>query len=96
MQNKPNFPEGTMSSTSLLTEDYENKSNPTLGENKPNSKPNKANCAEAKMSATVFFTRNYDNNPAPRLRQNKPNFKIGKMSATFCIPMKIDASAPIG
>ncbi len=36
MQNKPNFRKSQMNVNSLLTKDYENKSNWTLGENKPN------------------------------------------------------------
>jgi hypothetical protein len=39
MQNKPNLPDAQMNLTSLITVDYENKSNCKLGENKPNSKP---------------------------------------------------------
>ena len=43
MQNKPNFKIGKMNVKSLVTMDYENRSDWTLGENKPNSKPNKPN-----------------------------------------------------
>ena len=39
MQNKANFLESQMNVTSLITVDYENKSNWTLGENKPETKP---------------------------------------------------------
>jgi len=35
MQNKPNLPDALMNVTSFYTKDYENKSNWTLGENKP-------------------------------------------------------------
>jgi hypothetical protein len=35
MQNKPNLPDAQMNVTYLITMDYENKSNWTLGENKP-------------------------------------------------------------
>ena len=45
MQNKPNFPAVKMSVSSVLAKHYENKSDPTLGENKPNSNPNKPNQA---------------------------------------------------
>jgi hypothetical protein len=61
-----------MSASLFHKKGYENESNPTLGENKPNSKPISQ---RPKMSATVHFTRNYENNPAPRLRQNKPKTK---------------------
>ena len=36
MQNKPNFQKSQMNVSSVLTTNYENKSNWTLGENKPN------------------------------------------------------------
>jgi hypothetical protein len=95
LQNKPNFPEVKMSLSSVSAKDYEDKSNPTLGENKPNSNPIQSQTnpipSEAKMSATVSFTRTCDNNPAPPLRQNKPNSNPNKpnslkaeMKATIC------------
>jgi len=43
MQNKPNFPDDQMNVNKVLTKDYENISNWTLGENKANTKPIKAN-----------------------------------------------------
>ena len=39
MQNKPNFRKSQMTVNSVFTRAYENKSNWTLGENKPNSNP---------------------------------------------------------
>ena len=36
MQNKPNLPDAQMNVSADITVDYENKSNWTLGENKPN------------------------------------------------------------
>jgi len=43
MQNKANSLNAQMNVTSLITVDYENIANWTLGENKPNSKPIKPN-----------------------------------------------------
>ncbi|MHC4792306.1 MAG: hypothetical protein ACYS8Y_12910 [Planctomycetota bacterium] len=43
MQNKPNFMKGRNDAKYVFKKDYENKSNWTLGENKPNSNPIKAN-----------------------------------------------------
>jgi len=43
MQNKANLLNAQMNITSLITVDYENITNWTLGENKPNSKPIKPN-----------------------------------------------------
>jgi len=42
MQNKPNFRKSQMNVNAVITKDYENIANWTLGENKPNSKPIKA------------------------------------------------------
>jgi hypothetical protein len=39
MQNKPNFRKSQMNVTPYNTREYENKSNWTLGESKPNSNP---------------------------------------------------------
>ncbi len=43
LTNKANFKKNQVNVTSLITVAYENKSNWTLGENKPNSNPIKAN-----------------------------------------------------
>jgi len=43
MQNKPNLPDAQMNVNTVITVDYENKSNWQLGENKANTKPIKAN-----------------------------------------------------
>jgi len=43
MQNKANLQNGRINLKSCNKKDYENKSNWTLGENKPNSNPIKAN-----------------------------------------------------
>jgi hypothetical protein len=39
--------------------DYENKSDWTLGENKPNSNPIKPNFQRAKMNVNLTFTKDY-------------------------------------
>jgi len=44
MQNKPNFPKSQIKVNIYNTTDYDNKSNWTLSENKPNSNPIKPNC----------------------------------------------------
>ena len=43
MQNEPNFRKSQMNVTTILTKDYEKKSNWTLGENEPNTNPNEPN-----------------------------------------------------
>jgi hypothetical protein len=64
LQNKPNFPDAQMNVSANMTKDYENKSNPTLGENKPNSNPI---AQERKMNAKFFLTRYYENELAFRV-----------------------------
>ena len=60
MQNKPNFQNAQMNVTSCYTVEYENKSNWTLGENKPNSNPNKPNLPEGEIDAKCVFTKDYE------------------------------------
>jgi hypothetical protein len=43
MQNEPNLPKAQMNVNKVLTKDYENKPNWTLGENEPKTNPIKAN-----------------------------------------------------
>ena len=43
MQNKANFPDTQMNVNKVLTKDYDNISNWTLGENEPKTNPIKAN-----------------------------------------------------
>ncbi len=50
MQNKPNFQKSQMNVTPYNTTDYKNKSNWTLGENKPNSNPIKPNQTQSPKS----------------------------------------------
>ena len=73
MQNKANLLDGQMNVSFISTKDYENKSNWTLGENKPNSNPIKPKFRKAQMSANVFVTKDYENETAFRLQKNKPN-----------------------
>jgi len=58
-----------------ITRIYENKSNWTLGENKPNSNPIKPNCRKAKMNVNSLITKGYRKNDAFEVRKNKPNSK---------------------
>ena len=63
------------------TTDYENKSNWTLGQNKPNSKPIKANCRKGKIDAKYVLTKDYKKNDDFTVRINEPNFRTPKMNA---------------
>ena len=73
MQNKPNFKDAQMNVNSLITTDYENKSNWTLGQNKPNSNPIKPNFKKAKMNINSIITKDYRKNDCLASRKNKPN-----------------------
>ncbi len=55
-----------------LQTDYENLSDWTIGESKPNSNPIKPNFKRAKMNANVFATKDYGNETAFRPQKNKP------------------------
>ncbi len=59
---------------------YENKSNWTLGENKPNSNPIKANFRKAQMNVNSLITKDYRKNDAFAVQKNKP--KTNPISAT--------------
>ncbi len=63
------------------TRDYENKSNWTLGQNKPNSKPISV---KPKMNANLYVIEDYENETAFRLEQNKPNSNPKRMNVNFC------------
>jgi len=80
MQNKPNLPKSQMDVYRYNTTDYENKSNWTLGENKPNSNPISQ---KAKMDVNLYVIEDYENKTAFRPRKtnpNKPNFRKAKMN----------------
>ena len=78
MQNKPNFRKSQMNVSIFSTKDYENKSNWTIGQSKPNSNPIKANLRKAKMNVNLTLTKDYRKNDAFVVRINKPNFQNAK------------------
>ena len=53
---------------------YENKSNWTLGQNKPNSNPIKPKFQKAKMNVNLYFIEDYRKKADFVVRINKPNF----------------------
>ncbi len=59
MQNEPNFGKAQMNVRPLVIMNYEEKSDWTPGENKPNSKPNKANLKRAQMNVNSLITKDY-------------------------------------
>ena len=55
MQNEPNFGKAQMNITKVLTKDYKNKCDWTLGENEPKTNPIKANFSRTKSMQTGGF-----------------------------------------
>jgi len=78
MQNKPNFPKSQMNVNPYNTTDYENISDWTIGQSKPNSNPIKPNLQNTKMSINSILTKDYRNNDDFSVRINKPNFQNAK------------------
>jgi len=85
MQNKPNFQKAQMNVSPVVTREYKNISNWTLGENKPNTNPiqtqNKAKTNPIsempKMNVSSLLTKDYQNQPSGAFRKTnpiKPNF----------------------
>ena len=74
-----------MNVKSLLTSDYENISNWTLGENKPNSNPIKPNLRKAQMNVNSIIAKDYRNKDDFAVRKNKaktnPISSKGKIDA---------------
>jgi hypothetical protein len=66
-----------MNVKSYNTSDYGNKSDWTLGENKPNSNPTKPNFRKAQMNVNSFITKDYRKKDDFTVRINKPNFSKG-------------------
>jgi len=77
MQNKPNLRKSQMNLKFCKQKDYENKSNRTLGQNKPNSNPIKPNLKRAKMNVNLTLTKDYGKKDDFIVRINKPNFVKG-------------------
>ena len=78
MQNKPNFRKSQINLKFCNKMTYENKSNWTLGENKPNSNPNKPNFQKAQMNVNLYVIEDYRKNDDFVVRINKPNFFKGQ------------------
>jgi len=62
----------------FYTMDYENISDWTLGQNKPNSNPNKPNLRKAKMNVNLTLIKDYRKNDGFLVRINKANFVKGQ------------------
>ena len=73
LQNKANFQKSQMNVSIFLQMAYENKSNWTLGQNKPNSNPIKPNFRKAQMNVSSLITKGYRRYDDFVVRKNKPN-----------------------
>jgi len=69
MQNKANFQKSQMNVSIFSQKAYENKSNWTLGENKPNSNPI---CRRVKLMQSVYLQRNMKKNADRSYEKTKP------------------------
>ena len=78
MQNKPNFQDVQMSVSNIITMNYENIANWTIGQNKPNSNPIKPNFQKAKMNVNLTITKDYRKKDDFTVRINKPNSRNGQ------------------
>jgi len=67
------FPKSQINVNLYNITDYENISDWTLGQNKPNSNPIKSNLRKAKMNVTSLITKDYRKKDDFVVRINKPN-----------------------
>ncbi len=89
-----------MNANSLITMNYENKRNWTIGENKPNSNLNKPNLQKAKMNVNLTLTKDYRKKDDFLVRINKPNLvrrrRIAKMNANAFLQKDYENVQPSG
>ena len=71
MQNKANLEKTQMNVSIFSKMAYENKSDWTLGENKPNSNLIKADFPEVKMSTSSILAKDYENKSVLAVLENK-------------------------
>ncbi len=72
MQNKPNFQKSQMNVNVYKITDYENKSDWTIGQSKPNSNPIKPNLKRAKMNVNLTLTKDYRKNDCLAAQKTNP------------------------
>jgi hypothetical protein len=96
MQNEPNLPKDQMNINKVLTTDYENKPNCTLGENEPKTNPNEPNFRKSQMNVNKVLTKDYENKPnwslgenEPKTNPNEPNFPVFFDFYTIILPIPL-------
>ncbi len=94
------FPKKSNDVSFFYTMDYENISDWTLGENKPNSNPNKPNLQKAKMNVNLYVIEDYRKKDDFIVRINKPNLvrrrRIPKMNANLYVIEDYENEPPSG
>ena len=89
MQNKANFLESQMNVSAVLTKDYENKSNWTLGENKPNTNPIQSQFPKSQNECKLTYNKGLHKigwfRSPKKQTQNKPNLLDAQMSVSSYI-----------
>ncbi len=83
MQNKANLLNAQMNVNLYVTKDYENKSNWTLGENKPNQTQFPKSTNECKLTYNKGLQKKRRFRSPKKQSQNKPNFRKAKMNLNF-------------
>ena len=100
MQNKPNFQDTQMNVNPYDTMEYENISDWTLGQNKPNSNPIKPNLRKCEIDTKCVFTKDYRKKDDFLVRINKPNLvrrrRIPKMNANLYVIEDYENEPPSG
>jgi len=89
-----------MNVSSLITTNYENISNRTLGQSKPNSNPIKPNFRKAQMIVNLTLTKDYRKKDDFLVRINKPNLvrrrRIAKMNVNAFLQKDYENEPPSG
>jgi len=84
MQNKANFLKDKINAIFFVTKDYENKSNWTLGENKPNSNP-----ISKRMNVNFCAKGYYESKPTFAVRKGRPNNPNVEITTAFSCGARI-------
>ena len=78
-----------MNVNKVITKEYENKPNWTLGENEPKTNPIKPNFKKAKMNVTSILTVGYENKPPIRALKKQTQFLKRQKPMQASLPQRI-------
>ncbi len=85
MQNEPNFRKSQMNVTKVLTKDYENKPNWTLGENEPKQTQFPKSTNECKLTYNKGLQKKRRFRSPKKQTQFKANFRKAKMNVNLYV-----------